>query len=158
MKTLFLYVMAVWSVCGIARAQDASSKLDAYMEQGTPARGISIPYYDDEGNLQAMFYFDSLKQNTGGILDVTNLRIDAYKDKKVFMTVFSPHCFGKREEVAGQKILSVYSEGDVLIDLTEMTICGRGFSFSTEQNRFEILHDSKVLLKKSARDVKGVEL
>ena len=40
-----------------------------------------------------------------------------------------------------------------------MTIIGRGFAWSAEAGRFEILHDSKVLVKKAAMvDIKELDL
>jgi hypothetical protein len=40
-----------------------------------------------------------------------------------------------------------------------MTIVGRGFAWSAEAGRFEILHDSKVLVKQAAKtDLKELDL
>jgi hypothetical protein len=40
----------------------------------------------------------------------------------------------------------------VLIESGLMTVAGRGFTWSAEAGRFEILHDSKVLVKEAAKD------
>jgi len=47
----------------------------------------------------------------------------------------------------------------VLIESGLMTIVGRGFTWSAEAGRFEILHDSKVLVKEAAKtNMKELEL
>jgi hypothetical protein len=158
MNRSVLHLLALLAACGIALAKDYSSKLDEYMETGMEVAGIRAPYYDDEGNLKAQLYGGYAKVLEGGVADVTNLRIDVFQDRKVLMSVFAPQCFTKIAEEGGQKLLSVYSEGDVLIDMEQMTISGRGFRFSSKENRFEIDHDSKVLVKEPARQMKGVEL
>ncbi|MEE9369507.1 MAG: hypothetical protein V3V05_11695 [Pontiella sp.] len=162
MKYPLSQLIAVLFLSATAVAQDADvlspSKLDTYMETGMEVAGVRAPYYDEEGNLKAQLYGGYAKVLEGGIADVSNLRIDVFQDKEVIMTVFAPQCFTKIEEADGRKILTVYSDGDVLIDMEQMTISGRGFRFTSEKNQFEIQHESKVLVKKAARDMKGVEL
>ncbi|MEA2068025.1 MAG: hypothetical protein U9P12_02380 [Verrucomicrobiota bacterium] len=163
MRCAFIHILAALFICGVACARDAAlvpsaSKLDEYMETGMEVAGVRAPYYDDEGNLKAQLYGGYAKILEGGVADVTNLRIDVFQDRKVFMSVFAPQCFTKIVEEGGKKTLSVYSDGDVLIDMEQMTVSGRGFRFTSEENRFEILHDSKVLVRESARGMKGVEL
>lgn len=161
MKHLLRHLLVLISVCGIVRAKDstpAPSMLDNYMETGMEVAGVRAPYYDEEGNLQAQLYGGYAKVLEGGVADVTNLRIDIFKDKKVQMSVFAPQCFTQMAEQDGRKTLSVYSDGYVLVDMEEMTISGRGFRFTSEKNQFEILNDSKVLVKESARNSREIEL
>ena len=94
----------------------------------------------------------------GGIAEVTNIRIDVFEEGAVFMTVFAPKCYTQVVEQGEDKFLSVESEGDVLIDMEQMTIAGRGFLFTSENNRFEILSEAKVLVKEAAQNMKGLEL
>lgn len=148
--------------CGIVRAQktnnEASSELDEYMATGMEISGVRAPYYDDEGNLQAQLYGGHVKMLEGRKAEVTNLRVDVYDHGAIVMTVYAPHCFTKAVEKGKQEILSVESDGDVLIEMDQMTIYGRGFRFSSDNNRFEILSNSKVLVKESARNAKGLKL
>ncbi len=159
MKPLLIYLSALL-VAAAAFAQDAevpsTSKLDEYMEAGMEVAGVRAPYYDENGELQARLYGGHAKVLEGGVAEVANLRIDVFQDQKVFATVFAPACFTKIVDVDGRNTLVVYSEGDVLLDMEEMTISGRGFRFSSENNQFEILHDSTVLVKASARDARKV--
>ena len=159
MKPLLIYLSALL-VAAAALAQDAevpsTSKLDEYMEAGMEVAGVRAPYYDENGELKARLYGGHAKVLEGGLAEVTNLRVDVFEDQKVFATVFAPMCFTKIVEDDGRKTLVVYSEGDVLLDMEEMTISGRGFRFNSEDNNFEILHDSTVLLKASARNTRQV--
>lgn len=128
------------------------------METGMEVAGVRAPYYDDEGNLQAQLYGGHAKILEGGVANVEDLRIDVYQDGVVFMTVYAPQCYTRVIEKGKKKILSVDSDGDVLIEMNEMTISGRGFRFTSDNNRFEILNDSTVLVKESAHQMKGMGL
>lgn len=150
-------------LCGIACAQEASnapptSRLDEYMETGMEVAGVRAPYYDEAGNLKAQLYGGHARMLQGGMADVTNLRIDVYEDGKVVMTVFAPKCLTRVVEKGKEQILAVESDGDVLIDMEQMTVSGRGFRFSSDSNRFEILSDARILVKEAARRDEGVEL
>ncbi|MDF7807290.1 hypothetical protein P4E94_07570 [Pontiellaceae bacterium B12219] len=163
MKTVLHSLIALLIGLGAVQAQEAAhvpevGKFDEYLESGMEVAGVRAPYYDDEGELRAQLYGGKAKVLAGGVADVSNLRIDVYQDGVLMMTVFAPQCFTKIEDVDGNNVLMVYSEGDVLIDMDQMTVTGRGFNFSSEKNQFEILHNSKVLVKESARGMQGVEL
>ncbi|MBT8041852.1 MAG: hypothetical protein KJN98_01640, partial [Pontiella sp.] len=148
-------------ISGIAQEpSDAppASKLDDFMETGMEVEGVRAPYYDDEGNLQAQLYGGYAKVLENGLAEVTNLRVDVYQNDRVALTIFAPHCFTQVVGDDGAKSLIVFSDGDVLIEMTEMSIIGQGFRFSSTDNRFEILRDSKVLLKESARKMEEIEL
>ncbi len=162
MKALVIYLLFGLSVCGGVYAQTTSvpspTKLDEYMESGMEVDGVRAPYYDDDGVLRAQLYGGHAKVLDGGVADVSNLRVDVFKEGVVVMTLFAPQCFTKVEASETGKVLSVYSEGEVLIEMDQMTIVGRGFNFSSAQNRFEILHDSKVLVKESVRAMPELKL
>lgn len=136
----------------------SASMLDEYMETGMEVSGVRAPYYDDEGNLLAQLYGGHAKILEGGVAEVTNLRIDVFQDGVISMTLFAPYCFTRMVEKEGKKTLVVDSDGEVLIAMEQMTIAGRGFRFTSEENKFEILHDSKVLVKDAMRDMGGLEL
>jgi len=163
MKSVFNYpIVAFLLLCGIASAQDVSnapvaSRLDNYIETGMEVSGIRAPYYDEEGNLQAQLYGGYAKILEGGVADVTNIRIDVYDKGVVVMTLFAPQCLTRVVEKGAEKVLTVESEGDVLIEMEQISIIGRGFLFSSDSNRFEILSEPKVLVKESVRYAQGDE-
>lgn len=163
MIRLFGHLMIACLVCSSLCAQEASntpssSKLDEYMETGMEVAGVRAPYYDEEGNLKAELYGEHAKILEGGVAEVTNIRIDVFNNGAVFMTVFAPLCRTRVVEQGGEKYLAVESNGDVLIDMEQMTISGVGFRFTSQSNRFEILSEAQVLVKETARDVKGLAL
>ncbi len=120
---------------------------------GAEASDLRIPEYDDQGQLRAQLYGGYFKVLDSGVVEITNLKIEMYKDGEVAMTVFSPHCFFNMETRVAR------SEGRVLIESGLMTIVGRGFTWSAVAGRFEILHDSKVLVKEAAKaGMKELEL
>jgi hypothetical protein len=123
------------------------------MGVGMEISGFRVPDYDDQGQLRAQLYGEHAKVLDKGVVEITNLKIEMYKDGKVAMTVFSPHCFFNMETRLAR------SEGRVLIESGLMTLVGRGFTWSAEAGRFEILHDSKVLVKEAAKaEMKEFEL
>ena len=105
--------------------------------------GFRVPDYDDEGQLRAQLYGEHAVVLENREVEITNLKIEMYKDGQVVMTVFSPHCFFSMETRQAR------SDGRVLIESGPMTVTGRGFTWSAEAGRFEILHDSKVLVKEA---------
>ena len=166
MKRYSTHLLALLLACGEVCAQTPPETLyktqatqrDAFMEAGMEVRGVRAPYYDVQGELKAQLYGGHAKMLEGGVADITNLRIDVFQDGEVAMTVFAPQCFTRINDDGGRKTLTVYSDGDVLVDMDEMTITGRGFNFASDSNRFEIQHDAKVLVREAARQMDGVEL
>jgi len=145
MKRVLNHLLAFLLLCGVAVAQDFGT--------GMEISGFRVPDYDDQGKLRAQLYGEHANVLEGREVEITNLKIEMYKDGKVAMTVFSPHCFFNMETRQAR------SEGRVLIESGLMTIVGRGFTWSAEAGRFEILHDSKVLVKQAAKaNMKELEL
>jgi hypothetical protein len=129
----------------ICRAQD--------MGVGMEISGFRVPDYDDQGQLRAQLYGEYAKVLEEGDVEITNLKIEMYKDGEVAMTVFAPRCIYNRET------RQAHSNGDVLIESGLMTVVGRGFTWSAEAGRFEIMHDSRVLVKEAAQaGMKELEL
>jgi hypothetical protein len=159
----FFHAISVLLACGVVCAQEGSgdrpaSPLDEYIETGMEMAGVRAPYYDFEGNLKAELYGQQVKILEDGVADITNIRIDVYENGVVFMTIFAPQCSTEVVDREGRKILSVESDGDVLVDMEQMTVSGRGFRFTSESNRFDILSEAKVLVKESGQGLEGLEL
>jgi hypothetical protein len=141
-KLLFISMVAAAFLC---RAQELGT--------GMELSGLRVPDYDDQGQLRAQLYGEHFVVLESGEVEITNLKIDLYKDGKVAMTVFSPHCFFNRDTK------QAHSDGRVLIESGAMTVAGLGFTWSAKAGQFEILHDSKVLVKEAAHaELKELEL
>lgn len=145
MKRIFpsLLVALLWFSAGVCRAQEVE------MGTGMEISGFRVPDYDEQGNLRAQLYGAHAKVLEGGVVEITNLKIEMYRDGKVAMTVFAPHCFFNTNTRVAR------SKGRVLIESEMMTVAGTGFTWSAEAGRFEIFDRSKVLVRKAARE--GVE-
>jgi len=144
---ILLSAAACW--CG---AQDSTntppvSALDEFIETGMEVAGIRAPYYDDAGILKAELFGEQAKVLADGSVDITNLRIDIYENDRVTITVFAPQCFVVTGTSADGGGFTAHSGGDVLITLDQGMITGRGFRFSSESSRFEILDDARVLVQ-----------
>jgi hypothetical protein len=150
-------VAACW--CGAQEVTNTPSvsALDEFMETGMEVAGIHAPYYDDAGVLKAELFGEQAKVLADGTVDITNLRIDIYEDKQVTITVFAPQCYAVTGTTADGRGFSAHSDGDVLISLDQAMISGRGFRFSSEDSRFEILNDAKVLVQGVARRLQELE-
>lgn len=120
---------------------------------GMEITGFRVPDYDEQGQLRAQLFGQYAKVLDGGEVEITNLKIEMYKDSKVTMIVFSPHCFFNRDT------RQAHSDGYVLIESDLMSVIGRGFSWSADAGRFELFHNSKVLVKEAAKsEMKDFEL
>ena len=140
-------VLALVLVAGFVHAQNME------MAEGMEISGFRVPDYDEQGQLRAQLYGEHAKVLANGVVEITKLKIVLYREGKVAMTVFAPHCFFNMET------RTAYSEGKVLIESGLMTVTGRGFTWMAAANRFEVLHDSKVLVKKAAKEnIKDLDL
>ena len=101
MKRLLISLISATALMCLAQergGEPAPSRLAGYMEPGTEASGVRAPYYDEQGNLQAQLYGEHAKGMGGGMAEITNLRIDVYRDGQVAMTIFAPKCFSHMDE------------------------------------------------------------
>ena len=107
--------------------------------------GFRVPDYDDEGNLRAQLFGEHVKMLEGGMVEITNLKIDLYRDGKIVATLFTPSCLFdiNRKEAR--------SDDRVLVDSDSATLTGRGFFWSAKSGRFEIFHDTKMLADSAAQ-------
>jgi hypothetical protein len=137
MKCLLFRCLVPVLLCGMAIAQDFGV--------GMEVSGFRVPEYDEHGELRAQLYGEHAKVLDQGEVEITNLKIEMYKDGEVVMTVYAPHCFFNMESRQAR------SEGRVLIESDMMSVIGRGFVWSAEAGRFEILNESKVLVKQAAK-------
>ena len=157
MAGLYRYIITGCLLCGGVLAQEpvsVSSPLDEYMEAGAEVSGVRVPFYDEKGRLKARLVGGHAKVLEGGRAGVTNIRIEVFEEGAVVMTLFAPECYVRVQGQGEASILFVESDGDVLIELKQGTVTGRGFRFDSSGSRFEILSDARVLVDKAAVGVK----
>ncbi|MBN2162413.1 MAG: hypothetical protein JXR25_03270 [Pontiellaceae bacterium] len=160
MAGLYRYVIAGCALCCTALAQESevssAVRLDGYMETGMQVSGVRAPYYDEKGNLKAQLFGGHAKMLEGGVADVTDIRIEVYEEGIVVMTLFAPQCFTRVVEQEGTKVLSVESEGDVLIEMKQVSVSGRGFRFNSSTTQFEILANATVLVESAVDELREI--
>ncbi len=162
MKNILRQLILLLAVPAFLYAQvpDLGSSFDLYeyFDSGDGIEGFNAPFYDENNVKRAHLYCGYAKLLDNEVVDVTNIRIDVYDEGKVIMTIYAPQCFTSIGKAVDEKMLNVHSEGDVLIEMEEMSIVGKGFTFTSDKNKFKILSDSRVFIRESARSMDGVEL
>ncbi|MBP7828491.1 MAG: LPS export ABC transporter periplasmic protein LptC [Kiritimatiellae bacterium] len=107
--------------------------------------GFKVPDYDENNNLKSILYGDFARVRPDGIIEITNLKIEMYKEGAVEMTVTSPKC------IYNQKDSTARSNEDVEILREGLRITGTGFWWNAKQERFGLYSKSRVEI----RGVKG---
>jgi hypothetical protein len=103
--------------------------------------GFSIPEVDDSGALKWKVLGDSARfKPTGGPIDITQVRMELYKDSKVDMVLTSRQCFFDREKREAQ------TDAPVEITGRNLTITGNGFFWSGPDNLLVIRNNARVVL------------
>ncbi|MBU1694376.1 MAG: LPS export ABC transporter periplasmic protein LptC [Verrucomicrobia bacterium] len=100
--------------------------------------GFRVPDYDEQNNLKSVLFGDFARILPDGIIEITNLKIDFYREGATNMTVTSPKC------IYNQKENTARSDADVEIRREKLRITGTGFWWSAKQERFEIFHKARV--------------
>ena len=127
-----LKMLLVFALCGMAAAQDPNVQT---------LSGFELPEYDAEGKIVRHIFGDMAEVLPDGLVKITNLRVDLFKGDEVEMKVIAPRC------ELNQDTKQAVSDGPVRIIRDNMVVTGRGFDFSNEKERIQIMHDTKVVLK-----------
>ena len=102
--------------------------------------GFSVPEYTEDGTLKSRLYGDYAKLQAGGVIEITNLRIEFYDGETVSMEITAPRCTYNRERGLAM------SQGKVRIERENMIVTGTGFSWSADRGLLRIFQDSAVEL------------
>ena len=125
-------LLLIFALCGLAAAQDPNVQ---------SLSGFELPEYDADGKIIRHIFGDMAEMLPGGLIRISNLRVDIYKDEQVDMKVIAPRC------ELNQQTKQAVSDGPVRIIRDNMVVTGRGFDFSNEKERIQIMHDARVVLK-----------
>lgn len=94
-----------------------------------------VPEFDSNGVLKSEIFGDQAQPQPGtDLVKITGLRILLYKNKEVESTLTSEHCTVNRKD------RSAFSNADVRIVRGNVVITGRGFRWSPDSQRIEILN------------------
>jgi len=120
--------------------------------EGQTIAGFEVPEYDEENRLKYIMFGDFAKVLPNGLIDITNMRIDFFTPEgDLEMRVNAEKC------LYDNRTKNARSENLVRIARDNLIISGRGFVWDAGSGRFEILEDSKVVLREAQRVVNEEE-
>jgi hypothetical protein len=103
-------------------------------------KDFRVPEFDANGVLKSEIYGDVAKPVSGDLIRITGLRIIMYKNQDVEATLTSEHCTVSRKDK------NVFSNADVKIVRGNVVITGKGFRWSSETQRIEILNEFHMVM------------
>ena len=114
-------------------------------------KDFRVPEYDEKGNLKSELFGDYAKILPNGVIEITNLKMQMFKEGEVEASMTAPSCtYDRNGGRAG-------SEGSVRIARENMVVTGDGFFWSAKKERIQIFKNVKVVLKDVRSMNTGVE-
>lgn len=110
---------------------------------GQTVRGFRVPDYHPDGTLKSVITGDTARALGNERFEITNLRIELFRDGVVETRVTAPQC------VFDRRTQEVSSKGAVRIVRGEVVITGEGFVWSGADPRFAIERNARVVLRRS---------
>ena len=126
-------IVAVLVVLGWA--VDASAQLE-----GQSVKGFRLPEYDENGKLKQQLYGETATFLQDGLIQLTGLKIEVFREGEVMARIFSPLCAydPNRKRAASKEHIRIVAEKAVLT--------GDGFAWNGENEQFQIFKNAKVVL------------
>lgn len=102
--------------------------------------GIRVPEFDTDGTLKSEFFGDSARPMENGLVELTNLRLNFYKQGRLNGFILTPRCiYDKNAKV-------VFSNADVTMRQGDVLISGTGFRWFQETQVVEILNRCSLIV------------
>jgi hypothetical protein len=102
--------------------------------------GIRVPEFNPDGTLKSEFFGDSAKPLENGLVELTNLRLNFYKDGRLNGFILTPRC------IYDKNAKLVFSNADVTMRQGEILISGTGFRWFQETQVVEILNRCSLIV------------
>jgi hypothetical protein len=103
-----------------------------------------VPEFDANGVKKSEVVGTQAEILPDGQVKITGLKIVMFKDGQIEATILADQCtFDRKEKRA-------FSNSAVSIDRGSMRVTGRGFRWSSEGQRIEILNEARVVLKNTS--------
>lgn len=108
--------------------------------EGQTVKGFRLPEYDEDGNLTQQLHGETATFLPDGIISLTGLKIEIFRNNEVTARVFSPKCAydPTRKRAASKEHIRVVTEKAVLT--------GDGFAWNGVNEQFQIFKNAKVTL------------
>ena len=107
----------------------------------TPAvKGFRLPEYDADGKLKQQLYGETATFLQDGIIQLTGLKIEIFRNGEVTARVQAPECAydPNRKRAA--------SKGPIRIVTEKAVLTGEGFAWNGENEQFQIFQNARVVL------------
>lgn len=117
----------------------------AQLERGQTVGGFRVPEYDENGQLKSQLSGDYARVISEDDVQITNLKIELFKNGVVETRVTAPHCLYNR------RTNTATSPGALRIARGNMVITGSAFAWSGTNQLFTIETNARVVL----RDIRG---
>ena len=114
--------------------------LHAQMDDIQEFEGFSVPEFNEKGEMVSQLFGDYAKVLPGGVIEITNLKIEFYKLEQVVMTVTAPAC------TYNQDLGTASSKSDVRIEREQLIVTGTGFSWDVKDQNVHIFKNARVEL------------
>ncbi len=108
---------------------------------GMELKGFRVPEYNDDSTMKSQLFGERAILRDDGLVEISGLKIELYNIGESNAVVTAPHCLYDRNT------RNASSDGDVKVEMQEMTLTGKGFLCEGEEYRFSIKSDAKVVLK-----------
>ena len=122
-------VLGAWLLA--ADAQLAPSRIEKFR----------LPDYDDAGRLKSQILGDVADVAADGMVKITNLRVEIYKEGKLDAVLWAADC------LFNQKDRSLVSDSNVRLERFGVVIRGKGLRWDNGRQRAEILDQARVELR-----------
>lgn len=113
--------------------------------------GFSVPEYDKQGNMTSQLFGDFAEFLPGGMVKISNLKIEFYDGDEVNMRITAPKCNYH------QKKKEAESDSSVRISRDSMIVTGVGFKWESGRERLQIRSQARVVLKNVREKMKTGE-
>ena len=112
----------------------------AQLEGQTTVKGFRLPEYDADGKLKQQLYGETATFLQDGIIQLTGLKIEIFREGEVTARIYSPNCAydQERKRAASKDHIRIVTEKAVLT--------GDGFAWNGENEQFQIFKNAKVTL------------
>lgn len=131
----FIFFTAVVAV-GVVSAQSISPSPSTALQ----VDGIRVPEFNADGTLKSEFFGDSARPLENGLVELTNLRLNFYKDGRLNGFILTPRC------IYDKNAKLVFSNADVTMRQGEILISGTGFRWFQETQIVEILNRCSLIV------------
>lgn len=108
--------------------------------EGQSVKGFRLPEYDANGKLKQQLYGETATFLQDGLIQLTGLKIEVFREGEVMARIFSPMCAydPNRKRAASKDHIRIVTEKAVLT--------GDGFAWNGENEQFQIFKNARVTL------------